>query len=174
MPRRFDDHDDRLPAGISIIGYDSETGRYHGKDEDGSYWISDPGTKNGKWYPTSPPTEHPPPENPEIWPRKTDSPAAGIDPTRFSTMLLDPEALNLPKDKKSDKSNRSVFKKFAKDAKDVLKGGVKRMSSLRKTSSKGPKKEDRSDPTSRLDPRPGLEARRLTTHSSIKEEEEEW
>ncbi len=50
MPRRsrYDDDEERLPEGMTRVGYDADTGVYTFQDADGSYWESAPGSRYGQ------------------------------------------------------------------------------------------------------------------------------
>ncbi|OAA69097.1 peptidoglycan-binding LysM domain protein [Cordyceps fumosorosea ARSEF 2679] len=50
MPRqsRYDDDEERLPEGMTRVGYDADTGVYTFQDADGSYWESAPGSRYGR------------------------------------------------------------------------------------------------------------------------------
>ncbi|KAJ3498120.1 hypothetical protein NLG97_g1380 [Lecanicillium saksenae] len=50
MPRRprYDDDEERLPDGMTRVGYDADTGVYTFQDSDGSYWESAPGSQYGQ------------------------------------------------------------------------------------------------------------------------------
>ncbi|KAJ6783050.1 hypothetical protein PWT90_01872 [Aphanocladium album] len=50
MPRRarYDDDEERLPEGMTRVGYDADTGVYTFQDADGSYWESAPGSQYGQ------------------------------------------------------------------------------------------------------------------------------
>ncbi|KAG5947996.1 hypothetical protein E4U59_005475 [Claviceps monticola] len=45
---RYDSDEDRLPEGMSRIGYDADTQVYTFQDSDGSYWESAPGCQYGQ------------------------------------------------------------------------------------------------------------------------------
>lgn len=49
MPRRsrYDDDEERLPHGMTRVGYDADTQVYTFQDEDGSYWEGSPGCEYG-------------------------------------------------------------------------------------------------------------------------------
>ncbi|KAI1212149.1 uncharacterized protein F4807DRAFT_414880 [Annulohypoxylon truncatum] len=146
---RFDD-DERLPHGFSVIGYNADTSEYTAEDEDGSLWVSPPGTKNGEWQRIRGPTKAPPASGSLSRPRTANSQATSSDPTRFSA-FLDPQALALPTESKA--TNKSSFRrKMAEGAKNA----IKRVTSLRKTD----KKPSEVLPP-RSEPRPGFEAIRL-------------
>jgi hypothetical protein len=46
----LDSDDDRLPPGMSRMGYDADTQTYSYRDSDGSYWEGAPGCKYGKLH----------------------------------------------------------------------------------------------------------------------------
>jgi hypothetical protein len=46
----LDDDEDRLPAGMSRVGYDADTQTYSYRDSDGSFWEGAPGCKYGKLH----------------------------------------------------------------------------------------------------------------------------
>ncbi|ATY60260.1 peptidoglycan-binding domain [Cordyceps militaris] len=50
MPRRsrYDDDEERLPEGMTRVGYDADTGVYTFQDSDGSYWEGAPGSQYGQ------------------------------------------------------------------------------------------------------------------------------
>jgi hypothetical protein len=50
MPRRprYDDDEERLPHGMTRVGYDADTEVYTFQDEDGSYWEGAPGCEYGQ------------------------------------------------------------------------------------------------------------------------------
>ncbi|KAK3295441.1 uncharacterized protein B0H64DRAFT_145826 [Chaetomium fimeti] len=46
----LDSDEDRLPAGMTRVGYDADTQVYTYRDSDGSYWEGAPGVQYGKMY----------------------------------------------------------------------------------------------------------------------------
>ncbi|KAM3506959.1 hypothetical protein MY11210_007332 [Beauveria gryllotalpidicola] len=50
MPRRsrYDDDEERLPEGMTRVGYDADTGVYTFQDSDGSYWEGASGSRYGQ------------------------------------------------------------------------------------------------------------------------------
>ncbi|KAM3439838.1 hypothetical protein NHJ13734_003571 [Beauveria thailandica] len=50
MPRRsrYDDDEERLPEGMTRVGYDADTGVYTFQDSDGSYWEGASGSRYGR------------------------------------------------------------------------------------------------------------------------------
>ena len=50
MPRYTSTDQDRLPEGMTRIGYDADTQTYTFKDADGSYWESAPGNEYGRLH----------------------------------------------------------------------------------------------------------------------------
>ncbi|KAI2464712.1 hypothetical protein F4781DRAFT_412173 [Annulohypoxylon bovei var. microspora] len=145
---RWDD-EDRIPHGLTVIGYDADTRIYHAENDDGSFWESQPGTKYGTWTRISPPTK--------AAQSKTNHRAASSDPTRFETMDL--ESSQKASKGKSRSSSGDTLRRLARSVKNaghflkVVAKDVRRMSS---SSSRKASLESNSKPL----PRPGYEARR--------------